>query len=94
MTILIQVQNFLRNYILVSSSCLDGRNIKIYHTLFIVLRRHEFNEPMDGIVYGVTVSLGFATYENYDYVFRLAELQMIHNKWQFGDHIQLFHCMV
>ena len=39
----------------------------------IVLKRHEFNEPMDGIVYGVVVSLGFATYENYDYVFRLAE---------------------
>jgi len=29
---------------------------------------------MDGIVYGVTVSLGFATYENYDYVFRWAEV--------------------
>ena len=28
---------------------------------------------MDGIVYGVAASLGFATYENYDYVFRLAE---------------------
>ena len=40
----------------------------------IVLRRSEFNEPMDGIVYGVVVSLGFATYENYDYVFRLAEI--------------------
>ena len=39
----------------------------------IVLRRNEFNEPMDGIVYGVVASLGFATYENYDYVFRLAE---------------------
>jgi len=39
----------------------------------VVLRRREFNEPMDGIVYGVVVSLGFATYENYDYVFRLAE---------------------
>ena len=39
----------------------------------IVLKRSEFNEPMDGIVYGVVVSLGFATYENYDYVFRLAE---------------------
>tara|TARA_B000000460_G_C21391584_1_gene338422 strand:+ start:139 stop:765 length:627 start_codon:yes stop_codon:yes gene_type:complete len=39
----------------------------------IVLRRDEFNEPMDGIVYGVAASLGFATYENYDYVFRLAE---------------------
>ena len=39
----------------------------------IVLRRDEFNEPMDGVVYGVAASLGFATYENYDYVFRLAE---------------------
>ena len=38
----------------------------------IVLKRSEFNEPMDGIVYGVVASLGFATYENYDYVYRLA----------------------
>ena len=38
-----------------------------------MLRRDEFNEPMDGVVYGVAASLGFATYENYDYVFRLAE---------------------
>ena len=29
----------------------------------------EFNEPMDGIVYGVTVSLGFATLENIFYVY-------------------------
>ena len=35
---------------------------------FIVMKRNEFNEPMDGLVYGVTVSLGFATYENYTYV--------------------------
>ena len=48
--------------------------LKFFVLYFIVLRRQEFNEPMDGIVYGVTVSLGFATYENYDYVFRLAEL--------------------
>ena len=41
---------------------------------FFCTKFTEFNEPMDGIVYGVTVSLGFATYENYDYVFRLAEL--------------------
>ena len=39
---------------------------------FIVLKRHEFNEPMDGLVYGVTVSLGFATYENYTYVYEWA----------------------
>ena len=38
-----------------------------------ILKRNEFNEPMDCIVYGVVASLGFATYENYDYVFRLAE---------------------
>ena len=36
---------------------------------FIVYKMREFNEPMDGIVYGVTVSLGFATLENIYYVF-------------------------
>ena len=47
--------------------------LKFIILYFIVLRRNEFNEPMDGIVYGVTVSLGFATLENYDYVFYWAE---------------------
>ena len=47
--------------------------LKFLVLYFIVLRRSEFNEPMDGIVYGVTVSLGFATYENYDYVFHWAK---------------------
>ena len=47
--------------------------LKFIILYFIVLRRNEFNEPMDGIVYGVTVSLGFATFENYDYVFYWAE---------------------
>lgn len=31
-------------------------------------RHKEFNEPMDGIVYGVAASLGFATLENVMYV--------------------------
>lgn len=40
---------------------------------FLVLTRYaarhpEFNEPMDGIVYGVAASLGFATLENILYV--------------------------
>ena len=47
--------------------------LKFLVLYFIVLRRNEFNEPMDGIVYGVTVSLGFATYENYEYVFYWAD---------------------
>ncbi|MDB4119318.1 PrsW family glutamic-type intramembrane protease [Candidatus Pelagibacter sp.] len=39
---------------------------------FIILKRDEFNEPMDGLVYGVVVSLGFAAYENYTYVYEWA----------------------
>jgi len=31
-------------------------------------RHPEFNEPMDGIIYGVVASLGFATFENILYV--------------------------
>ncbi len=46
--------------------------LKLFILYAIVLKRKEFNEPMDGIVYGVAVSLGFATYENYEYVYRLA----------------------
>jgi RsiW-degrading membrane proteinase PrsW (M82 family) len=42
---------------------------------FFVLKKHEFNEPMDGIVYGVAASLGFASLENLHYVyFRSSEL--------------------
>ena len=47
--------------------------LKFIILYFIVLRRNEFNEPMDGIVYGVAVSLGFATLENYEYVFIYSE---------------------
>ena len=47
--------------------------LKLFILYAIVLKRKEFNEPMDGIVYGVAVSLGFATYENYDYVYRLSQ---------------------
>ncbi len=36
--------------------------------VFFCLRLKEFDEPMDGLVYGVTVSLGFATLENILYV--------------------------
>ena len=35
----------------------------------LLYSRDEFNEPMDGIVYAVMVSLGFATIENLAYVY-------------------------
>jgi len=36
--------------------------------VFYCTRRAAFDEPMDGLVYGVAASLGFATYENIGYV--------------------------
>mgnify|MGYP001196581658 CR=1 FL=1 len=35
---------------------------------YYCMRHSEFDEPMDGLVYGVTASLGFATLENVLYV--------------------------
>ena len=49
----------------------EGLKLSILY--FFVYKMKDFNEPIDGIVYGVTASLGFATLENYDYVFRIAE---------------------
>ena len=47
--------------------------LKFLVLYFYVLREKAFNEPMDAIVYGTVVSLGFATLENYDYVYRLSD---------------------
>lgn len=38
--------------------------------IYLFLRKKtEFNEPMDAIVYGTIISLGFATLENFEYVY-------------------------
>ena len=47
--------------------------LKFLVLYFYVLREKAFNEPMDAIVYGVVVSLGFATLENYSYVYEVSE---------------------
>jgi len=41
---------------------------KLFFLLLIPFRRKSFNEPFDGIVYAVLVSMGFATVENILYV--------------------------
>jgi len=41
---------------------------KLLVLVWYAMRRPAFDEAMDGIVYGVTVSLGFATFENIMYV--------------------------
>ena len=45
-------------------------SFKLLVLMTYVWRHREFNEPMDGIVYGVVASLGFATLENVLYVFQ------------------------
>jgi protease PrsW len=41
---------------------------KLLVLVFFSMRARDFDEPMDGIVYGVVASLGFATFENILYV--------------------------
>lgn len=43
--------------------------VKYFFLKKYLYAREEFNEPMDGIVYAVMISLGFATVENIGYVF-------------------------
>ena len=49
----------------------EGLKLSILY--YFVYKMKDFNEPLDGIVYGVTVSLGFATLENIYYVYLLAD---------------------
>ena len=41
---------------------------KMLVIIFYCTRKDEFDEPMDGLIYGVAASIGFATYENIQYV--------------------------
>lgn len=43
---------------------------KFFFVRFILYNNKNFNEPFDGIVYAVMVSMGFATVENIIYVFQ------------------------
>jgi len=45
----------------------EGFKFLIFY--FVILKLKDFDEPMDALVYGVTVSLGFATLENIYYVY-------------------------
>ena len=45
--------------------------LKFFVLFFYVRNQKEFDEPMDAIVYGTLISLGFATLENFHYVYFL-----------------------
>lgn len=46
--------------------------VKFFFLKKYLFNHKEFNEPLDGIVYAVMISLGFATVENLFYVFNYA----------------------
>ena len=52
-------------------AALTEEPLKFMVIFFFLKSRTEFNEPMDAIVYGTAISLGFATLENFQYVFQL-----------------------
>ena len=43
--------------------------LKFLAFMLLIKANIEFDEPMDAIVYGTIISLGFATYENIEYVY-------------------------
>ena len=47
--------------------------LKFLILLFYCTRLKDFDEPMDGLVYGATAALGFAMAENFDYVGNAAD---------------------
>jgi RsiW-degrading membrane proteinase PrsW (M82 family) len=63
------------NYLLIPSNEYSYRagfteeTLKFLVLYFYIRQKSAFNEPMDAIVYGVIVSLGFATFENISYVY-------------------------
>ena len=73
------IKNF-SNYDTVNNALLVGffagglveELLKFSILYFYVSKMQDFDEPMDGIVYGVTASLGFATLENFEYVYLAA----------------------
>ena len=58
------------------SAAVVEEGLKFLVLYFVVYRLHEFNEPMDAIVYGVCASLGFAALENVYYVWNASTWDM------------------
>jgi RsiW-degrading membrane proteinase PrsW (M82 family) len=54
---------------------------KFFFLRYILFKRKEFNQPLDGIVYAVMIGMGFAAFENILYVaqggFAVAMLRML-----------------
>lgn len=67
--------DFISNFIRASFLEETSKFLIIY---LFVIKYTEFDEPMDAIVYGVAVSLGFSAMENYGYISNESDLSLIH----------------
>jgi RsiW-degrading membrane proteinase PrsW (M82 family)/ribosomal protein S18 acetylase RimI-like enzyme len=80
------IEQFLKN---VGDNSIQGTAIKAFLVVglteelgkFVILRyyayrKKSFDEPLDGIIYGVMISMGFATFENILYVVQSGETGM------------------
>ena len=67
----LNISNNLRDSFLTAAPVEEG--LKFFILYYVVYKMKEFNEPTDGMVYGVIVSLGFATLENIYYVYVLKD---------------------
>jgi len=52
--------------------------LKFLAFMFFIKANSEFDEPMDAIVYGTLISLGFATLENIEYVYMIYSDQSLY----------------
>ena len=62
----IEYSPFMRAFF---SAAFQEEVLKFCVLFFFCVRISDFNEPMDGIVYGTVASLGFAMYENIFYIY-------------------------
>ncbi len=75
------LDNFFLNNTNISKALIESfltaapveEGLKFLILFYFVYKMKDFNEPIDGIVYGVCVSLGFATLENIYYVYVLPD---------------------
>ena len=87
------IQDVYANYPFISESLASSflsaavveEGLKFALLYFVVYRLREFNEPMDAMVYGVCVSLGFAASENIFYVY--------YNTWWIWASWLIYDCI-
>ena len=60
-----ETYNFFNNFI---RAAFVEEFFKACVIIFYCTRKTAFDEPMDGVIYGIAASLGFAAYENIEYV--------------------------